>query len=426
MGLKLDLNKKIGIIFSSLLIILVILNFIHIDRNSSVTYITMAMSFILNFIFLILCITSIFIKKKKSALLQVFCLFLIGTLTMMDSENAKNVCGEMIMMVFTFFAWRFHLIEKNKKLKILFIFIYVIGFKLIFLIIRGVNIFDEGYIVVATATTIPFILIFSLLIFEEENIFTAFKKLCIRYSSELPFIKIGHNFYENFAHDYKINDIIMLITLVQRKLEKNDNGKATELLEMMLEMANMESAKMNDIKNEIRAANKTEKKKININEHLKSNWQILAGFMRSKEEDVKLRLCEDDLFCWIPISELNIILRNIINNSYEATDEEDRKIIIETKRSIKSGNILIEDNGTGIEFAPKGDVPLNLFIPGKTTKEKGTGFGMSAVLKKIEVNGWKIKIINKKENGCITKITFPLKNADKKEEDYEKIESLVL
>jgi signal transduction histidine kinase len=98
----------------------------------------------------------------------------------------------------------------------------------------------------------------------------------------------------------------------------------------------------------------------------------------------------------------------MIKNSMEAFEEStgtaaERSIVLLTRVTKDIATISIKDNGSGM--SP--ETIKNLFLPFYTTKEKGTGIGLSVCKKIIEENGGTIQVDSLPGTGTIFKLCFP-------------------
>lgn len=90
------------------------------------------------------------------------------------------------------------------------------------------------------------------------------------------------------------------------------------------------------------------------------------------------------------------VFENLLRNAIEHTE---RGVTI-TIGELENG-FYIADDGDGISTDDRDDV----FEPGYTTTEKGTGFGLSIVSDIIEAHGWKIHVTESAEGGTRFEIT---------------------
>ncbi|WP_441296843.1 sensor histidine kinase [Bacillus sp. V33-4] len=115
-----------------------------------------------------------------------------------------------------------------------------------------------------------------------------------------------------------------------------------------------------------------------------------------------------DALLHIDNKQLKQVLVNMVKNSLEAVDElgSERQGDIQLITQVCSGCafIIIRDNGCGIaeQTAEK------LFNPFYTTKETGTGIGLSVCKKIVESNGGKIYVESTVPQGATFKIALPV------------------
>ncbi|NHM31006.1 ATP-binding protein [Neobacillus terrae] len=116
----------------------------------------------------------------------------------------------------------------------------------------------------------------------------------------------------------------------------------------------------------------------------------------------------EDINLKIDTNQLKQVLINMIKNSMEAFEEStgtaaERLIVLLTRVTKDIATISIKDNGSGM--SP--ETIKNLFLPFYTTKEKGTGIGLSVCKKIIEENGGTIQVDSLPGTGTIFKLCFP-------------------
>jgi two-component system nitrogen regulation sensor histidine kinase NtrY len=102
-------------------------------------------------------------------------------------------------------------------------------------------------------------------------------------------------------------------------------------------------------------------------------------------------------------------LINIIKNSLESIYEKlelDKNLQGKINILIENNNdfiyIIIEDNGVGFKTTPK-----NLIVPLTTTKQRGSGLGLSIVSKILHEHGGDLNFIEK-SNGAKIKLSIKI------------------
>jgi nitrogen fixation/metabolism regulation signal transduction histidine kinase len=97
------------------------------------------------------------------------------------------------------------------------------------------------------------------------------------------------------------------------------------------------------------------------------------------------------------------VLINLIKNSMEAVSKQNtREIILTAKKSQKEGTISVEDTGTGIP-AEQMD---SIFMPFFSTKETGTGIGLSFSQHIMRLHGGYIRVRSTPGKGSVFQLVF--------------------
>ena len=113
---------------------------------------------------------------------------------------------------------------------------------------------------------------------------------------------------------------------------------------------------------------------------------LLQPYLTLRHVSVEFDFTADSVFTWGSRAAYEAILTNLINNSLRAfarqsspPDKEDipgiRQIVFRTRRAGSRLFLTVEDNGPGIVGISIEDV----WLPGKTTTEEGTGLGLTIV-----------------------------------------------
>ncbi|WML50711.1 ATP-binding protein [Neobacillus sp. PS3-34] len=126
--------------------------------------------------------------------------------------------------------------------------------------------------------------------------------------------------------------------------------------------------------------------------------------------DIQIRsfLSLEDITIRMDANQLKQVLINIIKNSIEALDDvqqpqNERKIDLITEINQEVALIVIKDNGCGMTQ----ETLDKLFLPFYTTKEKGTGIGLSVCKKIVEDSGGMIQVESAPGAGTIFRLSFP-------------------
>lgn len=148
--------------------------------------------------------------------------------------------------------------------------------------------------------------------------------------------------------------------------------------------------------------NQTDFKEVSISASVSSIQTILKSKLRGI--DFKCDISSD---CTIygNLVGLNQVFMNLISNSLDALDKDEKQIHITGYKENNEIILSIKDNGIGMDA----EIINRIFDPFFTTKDvgKGTGLGLHIVSKEIEKHKGKIKVISTKNIGTEFLITLP-------------------
>lgn len=118
-------------------------------------------------------------------------------------------------------------------------------------------------------------------------------------------------------------------------------------------------------------------------------------FLHSNRENIMINM--DKIY-------LNRIITNLVTNAKQASIDHKEPIInVDIEQINKRITILVEDNGTGI---PE-DLLERIFEPNFTTKNSGTGLGLTMVRRMIEDYGGEISVKSQLGKGSVFTISLP-------------------
>jgi len=145
---------------------------------------------------------------------------------------------------------------------------------------------------------------------------------------------------------------------------------------------------------------------VNINNIIKDVISLLKYDLKSHHIDYILQLDKNIQDLYIDIKYTKNILINIINNAKESMQNiENAKLEILTYKENSFLVIKINDNGKGIDK----EIISRIFEPYFTTKDFGSGIGLTISYKLIRAHGGDIKVESTQDLGAIFYIFFPLK-----------------
>lgn len=147
---------------------------------------------------------------------------------------------------------------------------------------------------------------------------------------------------------------------------------------------------------------KTIKEEVNLKDFILDIYVFFKSQLKSKNIDFNMEL-EDGLYWSASRQQLKQAFINFIFNSIDAMDEsKNKKITIKLYKKLDNIIIKIVDTGCGIE---QGDLK-KVIEPFYSTKEKGTGLGMSISYSMIKENSGLLNIESKKGKGTTLTVIF--------------------
>lgn len=103
---------------------------------------------------------------------------------------------------------------------------------------------------------------------------------------------------------------------------------------------------------------------------------------------------------------IQILFNNIIKNALEAIEEDGQIVIsIETNNVHDSITVTVKDTGKGLPENLEDKIYENFF----TTKEFGSGLGLSICQKIVQDHKGNFSISNNNSVGCTAKVSFPIR-----------------
>lgn len=131
---------------------------------------------------------------------------------------------------------------------------------------------------------------------------------------------------------------------------------------------------------------------------------LCSPMIRDTNTRIICQHAAEDLQMKIDQKMIEQVLINLIQNAIDALGEEPEGQINITSRSTKDSiEIVLKDNGKGI---PE-EIFDKVFIPFFTTKEKGSGIGLSISRRILHMHGGTIRINSKINKGTTVTLSFP-------------------
>lgn len=146
------------------------------------------------------------------------------------------------------------------------------------------------------------------------------------------------------------------------------------------------------------------KTKVSIGELIDETIKLLGSEFRKNGVSIRFIRCRNDIIM-VDYEQIEQVILNILINAIQASNSGD-EIIVKTIRIDQSFTFKIEvvDSGEGI----KDEVLDKIFTPFYTTREKGSGLGLSVSTRIIENHNGIIEIGNNVDSGAKVTIKLPL------------------
>lgn len=151
-----------------------------------------------------------------------------------------------------------------------------------------------------------------------------------------------------------------------------------------------------------------------IHQLIDETVELLAPYFEARETKLESDYACEDLRVWCPRAAFEAIFTNLLTNALQAFESRaksgspvgERCVHVQTRRAGDTAVIRVQDNGPGIERLAIEEI----WMPGKTTTEKGTGLGLTIVKDVVEELRGRVEAEAHGELGgaCFT-ITLPLK-----------------
>jgi two-component system sensor kinase FixL len=131
------------------------------------------------------------------------------------------------------------------------------------------------------------------------------------------------------------------------------------------------------------------------------------ALIAAKEQSVRVDYKFDPSLELVPVDRVQIqqVLVNLLRNAFEATLGCERREIVVTTSRVEGGHVRVSVADSGAGLAP--GIAKMLFQPFVTTKQNGTGVGLSISRTIIEAHGGEIYVESKLNSGATFAFTLP-------------------
>ena len=153
---------------------------------------------------------------------------------------------------------------------------------------------------------------------------------------------------------------------------------------------------------------KINKEILDINMLLEEAIQNMDILFKSKQIKIDSKISEEEIYINADYNRLTQVFINILKNSIESLDNK-KNPMIKIWTELRKNNIIIniKDNGIGMSK----EALEKIKEPFYTTKQKGTGLGVSLSNEIIKAHNGKMKYESKKNLYTLVKVSLPLEKA---------------
>ncbi|MFC4766881.1 PAS domain-containing protein [Effusibacillus consociatus] len=204
------------------------------------------------------------------------------------------------------------------------------------------------------------------------------------------------------AHEIRnpLTSVKGFIQLLDRKYENDAPEK--EYFRIILSELN----RVNDIIREFLLLSKPtvpNLRKIDINSVMEDIRTLMTSDALLHNIDLQFELSKTPAICEVDVEQIKQVFINLIRNAFEATGLNG-KLTIAINTGMEECEICFMDNGPGI---PK-EVLSRIFEPFYTTKNEGTGLGLTVSYRIIQNHGGTILVDSEEGKGTTFRVRLPL------------------
>lgn len=199
-----------------------------------------------------------------------------------------------------------------------------------------------------------------------------------------------------------IHDLKSPITVIKGYLEFLEKDLSLEERKKIIDILKKEITKLlsmiQDFLEFARGKETLRPMKVNLKNYIEEIIQFMKE--EASKKNIEIKMTGEGFSANIDPIKMKRVFTNIIQNSMEAMDKGLIEIIL------KDREIIFKDNGKGM--TP--EVKERIFEPFYTSKQSGTGLGMTIVKKIIDDHSGKISVESEEGKGTEIKVFLPLSN----------------
>lgn len=275
---------------------------------------------------------------------------------------------------------------------------------------------------------ITFFSIFFLLILESEESKMAEEAsiICAQWTKEQVYNDIGRSVFSTFMHDYHTDHAIAHLETLEEFIDEGSKDEAKYMIQELRNMLSDDNDNILRVKEKIRLSVKDKPEIIDSKKYISDKVKYFKKAYKLSDCEITEYYNLDNSFDLyvIPIDFIGII-ENLIKNAIEASGEN-RSIKVLLSNEEGMGKVTVSNAGDMIPWRnPDGSVPIESFRVGRTTKTKGSGWGVYSIIKRVYANNGSIKVYSI-DNETEFAIYLPTKSVNRiRVKEREVVNSLI-
>ncbi|MGD6871986.1 ATP-binding protein [Sutcliffiella horikoshii] len=187
--------------------------------------------------------------------------------------------------------------------------------------------------------------------------------------------------------------------------DDNLNGSQKRYIDISIEELDRAQSIIQDYLS-LAKPNKLGMDRINVSKELEQVVQLMSTYTTLNNTSIRHEI-EDELYIKANKDEMKQVLINLIKNGIEAIDKDGT---VTVKASSRRGMVLIEIRDNGVGMTPQQVERLG--TPFYSTKDKGTGIGLTISFQIIELLQGKIEVTSEVGKGSIFTIKLPMETSE--------------
>ena len=209
-------------------------------------------------------------------------------------------------------------------------------------------------------------------------------------------------FASGVAHEIRNPLAVISSTAQYIRLELPENDEITKMIDTIIHSTKRASSTIQTLLN-FSKNNQSDFEDNYISEVLEKVFQMVEVICKSQKIEVEKEILPELPLILLDFVKIEGVLYNVFINAIDAMPNGGK---LKVKAFVQNGNIILEiiDNGVGIEI----DKLSNVFEPFYTTKENGTGLGLSLVYQIMEAHNGKIEVESEIGKGSKFTMIFPI------------------